>query len=47
MVSRTAVALFHILPKGFNVIPGASDLHEPMKIVVDAAGIRFIDLDYR
>lgn len=46
MVSRAAVTLFHILPKGFNVVPSAGNFHEPMKIGINATRIRLVDLDY-
>lgn len=47
MIRRAAVTFLHVLTEGLNVIPGASNLHQPMEIVVNTARISLVDFDHR
>lgn len=41
------MALLHVLAKRLHVFPGASYLHQPVKIIVNTTGIRLVDFDHR
>lgn len=40
------MTLFHILSEGFNIVPGESDFHQPMKVVINTTRVRFVDFDH-